>query len=380
MIESIRLRNFLSFGPEATTVKLRAVNILIGANGTGKSNLLDGLRFLRATTTKLSDVLQGGPANFPAWVWKGEREDERAAVEVRFARTREFAAMNYRIDITAKESGFLVFLELIQRTRQPPDVFREPRSGTLHLKGAGRTPARDTFDVGESILSQLRDPMRYPVLEHVRRSLGAIHMLADPLMGRGSALHRPQRADALRVDLSEDGSNLAVVLGRLFESGLKSKFEQYVREVYPSIERVELIPKGGYAEIAIEEGVGVIPASRLSDGTLRWMFLTAALLDPLGRDSTICIDEPELGLHPDAMTTLAELLREASESRQLVLTTHSDHLLDKFTDEPESVLVVEKQDGESRVERLSKKRLASWLDECRLGQVWRSGEFGGNRW
>jgi predicted ATPase len=95
----------------------------------------------------------------------------------------------------------------------------------------------------------------------------------------------------------------------------------------------------------------------------------------------MCIEEPELGLHPDAMQIVADALLEASESMQLIVTTHSDALVDALTDRPETVLVCERGfDSGAQMKRLSKKKLAAWLEHYSLGELWRKGEIGGGRW
>ena len=93
-----------------------------------------------------------------------------------------------------------------------------------------------------------------------------------------------------------------------------------------------------------------------------------------------CTREPELGLHPDLIPALAKLLRAASERMQLVVTTHSDALVDALTDIPEAVVVCEQVDGMTQCRRLDKKKLKEWLKKYSLGALWRSGELGGNRW
>jgi predicted ATPase len=112
---------------------------------------------------------------------------------------------------------------------------------------------------------------------------------------------------------------------------------------------------------------------------LRWISLLAILLDPQP-PPLVCIEEPELGLHPDLLPKLADLLREASQRMQLVITTHSDVLVDALTDTPESVIVCEKENGATTMRRLDRKDLSKWLEKYSLGQLWRSGQVGGNRW
>src|SRR5581483_7534293 len=101
---------------------------------------------------------------------------------------------------------------------------------------------------------------------------------------------------------------------------------------------------------------------RMSDGTLKFLSLLAALFHPKP-PALMCIEEPEAGLHPDAMQLVAEVLMEASESIQLIVTTHSDALIDHLTDRPDSVLVCERDfDNGTQVKRLSKVELQAWLE------------------
>jgi len=124
----------------------------------------------------------------------------------------------------------------------------------------------------------------------------------------------------------------------------------------------------------------MLSAIRMSDGTLKFLSLLAALFNP-NPPPLICIEEPDLGLHPDALQLVAEALVEASESTQLVVTTHSEALVDALTDRPESVLVCERDfDNGTQMNRLSKADLKEWLDRYSLGQLWRKGEIGGGRW
>ena len=94
----------------------------------------------------------------------------------------------------------------------------------------------------------------------------------------------------------------------------------------------------------------------------------------------ICIEEPELGLHPDVIPGLARLLQEASTRTQLIVTTHSNILVDALSDSPEDVVVCEKEDGQSVLRRLDGENLHVWLERYSLGKLWSSGEIGGNRW
>jgi predicted ATPase len=112
---------------------------------------------------------------------------------------------------------------------------------------------------------------------------------------------------------------------------------------------------------------------------LRYLALLAILCDP-NPPPLVCIEEPDLGLHPDVLPTLADLLREASERCQLIVTTHSSTLVDAMTSTPEAVIVCEKGEDGSVFRRLDREQLKPWLEKYRLGALWTRGDIGGNRW
>ena len=137
--------------------------------------------------------------------------------------------------------------------------------------------------------------------------------------------------------------------------------------------------EGGTVQVFFHEGRFTIPATRLSDGTLRYRCLLAILCHP-NPPPLVCIEEPELGLHPDVLPTLAELFKAASERMQLIVTTHSDVLIDAMSDLPEAVLIAERTGTGTTLTRLNAEKLKPWLEKYRLGELWTRGEIGGTRW
>jgi predicted ATPase len=117
-------------------------------------------------------------------------------------------------------------------------------------------------------------------------------------------------------------------------------------------------------------------ASHLSDGTLRFICLATALLQP-SPPATMVFDEPELGLHPFALTLLANLFEVAARrtSQQVIVSTQSAPLVNEF--EPEDVIVVERAEGESVFRRLDSAKLSGWLEDYTLGELWQKNVFGG---
>ena len=128
------------------------------------------------------------------------------------------------------------------------------------------------------------------------------------------------------------------------EPTAKNRFLDALRQLYQGVVDFDVKLEGGTVQVILQEGNIIVPAIRLSDGTIRYLCLLAILCHPTP-PPLICLEEPELGLHPDILPGLAELLREASERCQLILTTHSDTLVDALTDTPESVVVCEKEKG-----------------------------------
>jgi predicted ATPase len=180
--------------------------------------------------------------------------------------------------------------------------------------------------------------------------------------------------------LEPDASNLGLMLNRLRrDSVVKRQLLEALGVLYEGIDDFDVQIEGGTVQVFFHEGRHTIPATRLSDGTLRYLCLLAILCHPTP-GPLICIEEPELGLHPDVLPTVAGLLKLASERTQLIVTTHSDVLVDAMTEIPSSVIVAERTAIGTKLERLSAEKLAPWLEQYRLGQLWTRGEIGGNRW
>ena len=232
----------------------------------------------------------------------------------------------------------------------------------------------------QSILSQLKDPFQYPELTFLEITLTGIHFYREWSFGRNTPPRLPQKADLPNHFLAEDGTNLGMVMNRFSgDPKAKNQFLSALRKLYQGVEDFHVHIEAGSVQVFLQEGNVTMPATRLSDGTLRYLCLLAILCHPTP-PSVVCLKEPELGLHPDILPGLADLLREASERYQLIVTTHSDTLIDALTDTPESIVVCEKENGQTEMKRLDKDKLSHWLEKYRLGELWTSGELGGNRW
>lgn len=408
ILKSIQPVNLLSFGPKTEPIDLRSLNILIGPNGSGKSNFIEVIRLLHFLPDKdpWSAVLATGGVS--EWIWKAAKNRNSlcslrtifslAAIDKELAglRHRDF---NLSVDLERYESSFRVSEESIgpiadEGGRDELDSWfgRTGSQGVIHLRQLSGNEGPIVFDVNldRSILSQLASPsvqasgigQSLPELFEIAEFFESFDFHQDWEFGADCPPRDPQPAGQSVVRLDEDGFNLAQMLAH-YKDEHKSVFErltELVKRFYEPVKNVEVRVVSTHLQVAVEEKGGFsVPAYRLSDGMLRWLAILSILLNPTPPPVT-CIDEPELGLHPDIIPTLADLLREASTRTQLIVTTHSSALVDAFSEDPESICVSEKVDGSTVIKRLSQQDLAVWLKDYSLGRLWTSGQIGGNRW
>ena len=380
LIEQLTLTNFLSFGPRAQTITFRPLSVFIGPNGSGKSNLLEAVDLLRSAPDQLAKPIRegGGVAD---WIWKGEPKSRSASIDAVLTNATGPASLRYVMSFAEAAQRFQVIDERIESAasglgQEQPHVYYSFKDGNplLTVKDQPLTLRVHGFDVERSILAQRRDPDQYPEITYLGTVLPRIRLYREWSFGRYTPPRLPQKADLPNEHLEPDGSNLGLVLNRLRrDPQVKQKLLTALCALYDGIDDFEVQIEGGTVQVFLTEGRFVTPASRLSDGTLRYLCLLAILCHP-SPPPLICIDEPELGLHPDILHTLAVLLREASERTQVIVTTHSDLLVDAMTD-AEGVYVCDKQNAQTSVRQLSRSEFAPWLERYRLGEPGARGEI-----
>ena len=391
-IRTIRLQNILSYGPDAVELALGPLNVLIGPNGSGKSNLINVLSVLRGAPRNLAETIRrGGGTN--EWLWKGRDWLAPASVEVTVDNPTGIFPLRYGLSFTGVRNRFELWDERLENASAHEDHFfyyRYQRGDpVINVKSSSgdagfveRRLEREKVIPEESILSQRRDPDSYPELTFFATQVERIGIYREWNLGPDTPFRQPQSADLSRDTLREDGANLGLVLNRLKNlPSVNREIMQRMRAFYPDIEDITTEIVGRTVEVFFhEKGLQhPVPAVRLSDGSLRLLSLLAVLCHPEPHLIT-CIEEPELGLHPDIIPDIADLLIAASKRTQLVVTTHSDTLIDALTDTPESVIICGKRLGATRLRRLERENLKPWLERYRLGELWSKGEIGGNRW
>ena len=357
---------------------MEPLNVLIGPNGSGKSNFIEVFALLKAAPREISEhlVRMGGSREL---LWKGSKTPFISTVD---------AILDYpqrgliRHSMTLSDQGgrLVVAGEKID----PPDDEEKEPSYHRPLEKSSRSQFiefTDDFRPGESLLSFSAIPT-YKTPRYLNEQYSQIRIYQNWSFGPVAKLRHPCDSHG-RSEFLNDGpqgpENLSLVLSNI-QGKDKRGFIIALQELFDGIVDISCPVTGGTVSLFLEElDGGSIPASRLSDGTLQYLCLLSILTHP-NPPPFVAIEEPELGLHPDAVAQIAELLVDASRRTQLVVTTHSRILIDALSDYPSSVVVCDKENGESRFERLDGKRLQSWLDKYSLGDLWGSGELGGNRW
>ncbi|MFH1951697.1 MAG: AAA family ATPase [Pseudomonadota bacterium] len=385
-LRQIALSNLLSFGPGMDPLVLENLNILIGPNGAGKSNLIEAVALMRAAPGDIRSIVRRG-GGVGEWIWKGGK-GLPATVDFVVDNPKGPRPLRHVLSFREEARVFRIEDERIENERayenedEPYFYYRfnqgQPMVNTIREQR--RSLAHETVDVDRSILAQRRDPELYPELSYLAEIYGKVRIYREWAFGRNTVFREPQKADMRNDRLEEDFSNLGLVLNRLRRKPkAKAAILESLCDLYEGVTDFDVSIEGGTVQVFFTEGDFVIPATRLSDGALRYLCLLAILVDP-SPPPLICIEEPELGLHPDILPKLADLMVAAAERTQLIVTTHSDILVDAMTERPETVVVCEKHDGMTRLRRLRKDELTVWLDKYRLGQLWTKGQIGGTRW
>lgn len=386
-IKKLTPRGFLSFAPDFPGVELGDLNVFIGANGSGKSNFFEAARFLQEAQKDLGGFL-GRNGSTPAdWCFQGDERTSGPSVTCEFD---AFLPVEYELGFRPAGLGSVEITEERARSFEH-DLFSRSLDTLKWNRPDKAKPLTEMLVTpSATALDSRRSPNNQADLDVLRSSLSALRFYADAGFGGSNPIRRGQRSVDTHFRLLEDGSNLALYLSGLLQfSGFRQSLLDHMAAVLPDV-----------SDIGIDIGLNVVqvvlemrgsrrrtPASRVSDGTLRWLMLGAVLLSsdrldmPYFINSPVFIDEPELGLHPDAIAALGRLIQEASTRRQVIVNTHSSLLLSAFTSTPECVYAFDRDQYGTRVERLDSKLIKSWVERGEsLGGIWAAGAIGGNRW
>jgi len=403
-IRTLRLKNFLSYGSEGEEIELQPLNVLIGPNASGKSNLIDAVGILQSTPNDINiPFRQGG--GIGEWLWKGDEKNSNniptATIEATVDYPEEPIPLRYQISFTMVGQKLEIVDEVVENEERFDPTYKDvyffyrhqngnpvlntrkvSEEGTSKYTNSGkRHLSRDEINFSQSVLSQKQDKYFYPELAYLNNLFSNIRIYREWNLGRYTPPRKPQPSDLPNDFLEEDASNLAHVLLDLDFQGIKPLLIEQLQKFYEAVGDITARLEGSTIQTFLRDKKfkRAIPATRLSDGTLRYLCLLTLLCHP-SPPPLICIEEPELGLHPDILSTVAELLIAASKKTQIIVTTHSDALVSGLSEVPESVLVCEQNNTGSHLRRLEPQQLKKWLEKYTLGDLWRMGHIGGNRW
>ncbi|TDQ63890.1 putative ATPase [Maritalea mobilis] len=340
---------------------IKDINVLIGGNGSGKSNFIGVFKFLREITEGRLGIYVKTSGGADSILHFGSKRTS----EVTFHVYLNEKVDQYKISLSATvEDGLVPISETAYYWNKS---YPQPYSESLTRAG---TEAAISSEDTASVKAHVREALQSWRVYH-------FHDTSDT-----SPLKKTAKVDDNRF-LRADGANLA---GFLYL--LKTKHEEEYRLIRNTVRRIApffkdfvLEPRSLNEEsIRLEwRHIGTedyFDVSSFSDGTLRFIALTVLLLQPYKyKPSVILLDEPELGLHPSAITVLGAMVRQASADAQVIISTQSPMLLDMF--EPEEVVVVHNADGASTFKRLENSALENWLKEFSLGELWEKNEIGG---
>lgn len=348
-IRRLRLKNYRSVA--ACDLALGDLTFLVGPNGSGKSNVVDSLRFVsQALNENLDNALRqrGGNAEV-----RRRSNGHPTHFTIALEADLHGMAMTYEFSIgSAKDKGYRVIQEKCRiRTAEfgSEDAHFSLRDGSM-------------TDTSMSA---------YPRVQHDRLALVAFSGLEDfrPLFDglTGIEVFSPS-PDSMRLPqtpdpgdtLHRDASNIASVIGRLEAESpaVKERIQDYLSSIVPGIHSVRREAAGAWETLSFQQDVKgarhawQFPATSVSDGTLRSLAILTAMLDTAGESpSPIGIEEPETALHPAAAGVLLDSIRDAAESRQIIVTSHSPDLLDSESIQPDELLAVRSVQGTTLVNR-----------------------------
>ncbi|MEW6248218.1 MAG: AAA family ATPase [Nitrospirota bacterium] len=360
-LKRIVLKGFKSI--RELDLELRSLNVLIGANGAGKSNFIALFHLLNQMVMgnfQNAVAKAGGAGTF---LYFGEKTTKQIDVDLYFGQN------GYSCSWAATADGSLFFAKELCRFwgdhTTAPSGHREPL-------GSGHR---------ESKLSEAERPPGSPVQGYVSDALRSWKVYHFHDTSETAPVKKSGEIND-NLFLRPDAGNLAAFLFRLRESRQRDHYEAIrdtVRQVTPFFDDFVLRPdplNENMIRLEWRERGSDYPfmAYHLSDGTLRFMCLVTLLMQPTP-PSTVLIDEPELGLHPYAIVVLASLLKSASRRTQVVVSTQSVPLVNQL--DLEDIVVVERVERQSAFRRLDVEEIKGWLEDYRIGDLWEKNLLGG---
>lgn len=387
-IRQLLVQGLLSFG-DPTSLTFGRLNILVGPNGSGKSNLIDCIRVLRYAPLDIQQAFKD--SGFEDWLFKGNKSNV-ATLEVVLELDGRENAIRHELRLGPPQSSRALLEEQIAdvgvRNGEVTQYFVGSHRGgaTITFAGTGkrrreRSLTSKQYKPFESILSQIRDIAQYPEITRLSALYASFRIYSEWSFGRNSSLREASPTGRSETSLSESMSDLPLALNALEKTAAHDKIRGLLHELKETYK--DYITRVVFARVGLEVLEAPfdqpLPAKRLSDGTLRFLALAAILLNP-DSPPVICLEEPELGMHPDMIRLVAQLIVDSSSKTQLFITTHSEHLLTALQDHFDALFAFGASSEGSFVRRFSQEEYQNWRADHNLGELWTIGDLGGNRW
>ncbi|UTH74803.1 AAA family ATPase [Chromobacterium sp. IIBBL 290-4] len=357
-IQQLSLNGFRSI--RKLTLELDALNVVIGPNGCGKSNLYKAIHLVHAAAEgRLSAALaQEGGIQKAMWAG-GPRRGDKARAPKRMILSTRLDDFDYELQLGYPEPSASLFsldplvkeesLWLAGHGRRPSTLLLERRNQAAFLSGVDgeRNAYPASLRAEESIFGQLAEPHRYPELSQLRETLRNWRFYHEFAVWPGSPLRAPQVGIRSPV-LAHDGANLAAAFQTIVEIGDRELLRHVLAEAFPDSHFQVDAAQGRFQMLMQREGLlRPLEAAELSDGTLRFLCLAVALLSPRP-PSFLALNEPENSLHPALLPALARLIAEASRYSQIWLTSHSPALAEMIRrHRPLKIFPLALKDGET---------------------------------
>jgi len=387
-LQHLAITGLLSFG-QKTHFEFGRLNLLVGPNGSGKSNLLDCIRILRMAPLEIQEAFRD--SGFEEWLYKGDTEKlAHASLEVTANLPEIPEKILHQLRLSPQPKSRVGLEEVIsagEEQEQKTYFVGSYRGGaTLNVAGTSKRRRNRNLSAAEynpfaSILSQIRDVGQYPEITRLAGLYTQFRIYSEWSFGRNSSLREATPTNRTTTMLSEAMDDLPLALNSLEKTAAHDAIRRLLCELKETyVDYITRILFGRVGLELIESPFKTpLPAKRLSDGTLRFLALAAILFQPQP-PPLICLEEPELGMHPDMIRMVARMIVDAAERTQLIVTTHSEHLLTTLQDDFDALFAFDAGLDGSVVRRFSKEEYGQWRQEHTLGELWTSGELGGNRW
>jgi len=367
MLRNIAIKGYKSI--RELDLELKSINVLIGANGSGKSNFISFFKLLRSMMQSQGELQlfigQSGGAN--SFLFDGASITSEVEAKLNFERDI------VKTDFDKFEYSFTLFHAAADTFVFATEKYR------AFLSLVGFWSGWKVLDSGHKE-SRLLDSIQLNTPERSFRNLMrdlVVYQFRDT--SKTARFKQRWNVDDNQY-LKEDAGNLAPFLLRLRENEPRyyQRIIETLAQIAPFFTDFELIPSGNTVLLQWKEKGSdlIFSPDQASDGTLRAMALVALLLQPIDNlPEVLILDEPELGLHPYAINIIGGLINSVANHCQVILATQSTLLIDCF--EPEDIIVVERNNRESSFKRLDEAELEEWLEEYPLSELWNKNIIGG---